>query len=80
MKKCIMVAYEEEKLFALRKYAEQKGVSIEKELAQEAENMYQKYVPGNVKSFIEMKSTVNRPKKYKKDPASSAVGSVHSEG
>ena len=37
MKKCIMVGYEEEKLLALRMYAEQKGVSIEEELAQAAE-------------------------------------------
>ena len=52
MKKCIMVGYEEEKLMALRMYAEQKGVSIEEELAQAAENLYQKIVPGNVKAFL----------------------------
>ena len=34
MKKCIMVGYEEEKLLALRMYAEQRGVSVEEELAQ----------------------------------------------
>ncbi|MGN1026623.1 MAG: DUF6103 family protein, partial [Faecousia sp.] len=53
MKKCIMVGYEEEKLFALRMYAEQKGVSIEEELAQAAEAMYQKIVPANVRSFLD---------------------------
>ena len=36
MKKCIMVGYEEEKLLALRMYAEQRGVSVEEELAQAA--------------------------------------------
>ena len=35
MKKCIMVGYEEEKLLALRMYAEQRGVSVEEELAQQ---------------------------------------------
>lgn len=74
MKKCIMVGYEEEKLMALRMYAEQKGVSIEEELAQTAESLYQKIVPGNVKAFLEMKSGGQKPKKKPRDPSSSAVG------
>lgn len=78
MKKCITVGYEEEKLFALRKYAEQKGVSIEEELAQAAESMYQKYVPGNVKAFIDMKAEEIRPKKSKRDISSSAVSNASS--
>ncbi len=53
MKKCIMVGYEEEKLLALRMYAEQRGVSVEEELAQAAEAMYQKVVPANVRAFVE---------------------------
>ena len=55
MKKCIMVGYEEEKLLALRMYAEQRGVSVEEELAQAAEAMYQKVVPANVRAFVDMK-------------------------
>ena len=51
MKKCIMVSYEEEKLLALRMYAEQRGASVEEELAQAAEAMYQKIVPANVRAF-----------------------------
>ena len=51
MKKCIMVGYEEEKLLALRMYAEQRGVSVEEELAQAAESMYQKVVPANVRVY-----------------------------
>ena len=54
MKKCIMVSYEEEKLLALRMYAEQRGVSVEEELAQAAEAMYQKIVPANVRAFVDM--------------------------
>ena len=61
MKKCIMVGYEEEKLMALRMYAEQKGISIEDELAQAAETLYQKIVPGNVKAFLDMKSAAVFP-------------------
>ena len=74
MKKYIMVGYEEEKLFALQKYAEQKGVSIEEELAQAAEAMYQKIVPANVRSFLDMKLESQKPKKKARDVPSPAVG------
>ena len=74
MKKCIMVGYEEEKLLALRMYAEQKGVSIEEELVQAAENLYQKIVPGNVKAFLEMKTGGQKSGKKQRDISSSAVG------
>lgn len=74
MKKCIMVGYEEEKLMALRMYAEQKGVSVEEELAQVAENLYQKIVPGNVKAFLEMKTGGQKPGKKQRGISSSAVG------
>lgn len=73
MKKSIMVSYEEEKLLALRMYAEQRGVSIEEELAQTAEGMYQKYVPANVRSFLDMKAEGQKPKK-KVRPATAATG------
>ena len=74
MKKCIMVGYEEEKLLALRMYAEQKGVSIEEELAQAAEAMYQKVVPANVRAFVDMKVESQKPKKKPRDTFASAVG------
>ena len=74
MKKCIMVGYEEEKLLALRMYAEQKGVSIEEELAQAAEAMYQKIVPANVRAFVDMKVESQKPKKKPRDTFASAVG------
>ena len=74
MKKCIMVGYEEEKLLALRMYAEQRGVSIEDELAQAAEAMYQKIVPANVRSFLDMKLESQKPKKKVRETPASAVG------
>lgn len=63
MKKCIMVNYEEEKLLALRMYAGQRDVSIEDELAQTAESLYQKYVPANVRAYLDMKTEGQRTKK-----------------
>lgn len=74
MKKCIMVGYEEEKLLALRMYAEQRGVSIEEELAQAVEAMYQKVVPANVRAFVDMKVESRKPKRKGKDTAASAIG------
>ena len=74
MKKCIMVSYEEEKLLALRMYAEQRGVSVEEELAQAAEAMYQKIVPANVRSFLDMKLESQKPKKKVRETPASAVG------
>ena len=74
MKKCIMVGYEEEKLLALRMYAEQKGVSIEDELAQAAEGLYQKHVPAKVRAFLDMKAEGQKPKKKVRNTSASAVG------
>ncbi len=65
MKKCILVSYEEEKLLALRMYAEQRGVSIEEEMAQTAETLYQKYVPANVRAYLDMKAEGQKSKKAK---------------
>lgn len=74
MKKCIMVGYEEEKLLALRMYAEQKGVSIEEELAQTAESLYQKIVPANVRSFLDMKVESQKPKKSRSSSTAAVAG------
>lgn len=63
MKKCITVSYEEEKLQALQMYAEQRGVSVEDELAQAAEALYQKTVPASVRSFLDMKVESQKSKK-----------------
>lgn len=73
MKKCITVSYEEEKLLALRMYAEQRGVSVEDELAQAAEALYQKTVPASVRSFLDMKSEGRSPKRKKQDSSVPAV-------
>ena len=66
--------FDSEKMRALKMYTEQKGVSIEAELAQAAEALYQKHVPGNVKAFIEGKSRGNRSKRKPQGSSASAVG------
>lgn len=76
MKKTIYVKFDEEKLFALRNYADQKGISLEEELAQAAEALFQKLVPGNVKAFLDAKTEATKPKKKS---SSSAVGQTAGE-
>ena len=71
MKKSINVKFDEEKLFALQTYAQQKGISLEEELTQAAEALFQKLVPGNVKAYLDVKTEAQRPKKKS---SSSAVG------
>lgn len=74
MKKNIVISYDEEKLCALQLFAEQKGVSIEDELTQTVEGLYQKYVPANVRAFLDMKAEGQKPKKKVRGASASAVG------
>ena len=56
MKKSITVSINSEKLSALEMYLEQKNM-----------NLYQKYVPSNVREFIELTAAKKLPRKAKKD-------------
>ena len=66
----INFSYDEEKLNALKIYLSQKGVPLEDELEKATEVVYAKYVPQNVREFIEMKSgrVTPAPKRRKKEP------------
>ena len=66
--------FDSEKMRALKMYTEQKGVTIESELEQAAEALYQKHVPSNVKAFIEGKSRGNRAKRKPQNASAPAVG------
>lgn len=76
MKKAMVnVPFDEEKLAAARLYMEQKGLSFEDEMIRAAEALYGKYVPANVREFIDLRA--GQPKAtVKKKPTrpSSAVG------
>lgn len=63
-------SFDEEKLNALKIYLVQKGVPLEDELEKATEVVYAKYVPQNVREFIEMKSgrVTPAPKRRKKEP------------
>lgn len=69
MKKAnITIAYEEEKLSALKLYLEQKGTTIESELVSACENLYSKTVPNNVREFIDLRAGVQKTAEKKKTP------------
>lgn len=79
MKKAnITIAYEEEKLSALKLYLEQKGTTIENELVSACENLYSKTVPNNVRDFIELRAGVQKTAEKKKTPKYKAPASTES--
>lgn len=59
-----------EKMRALKLFAKQKGLSIEDELVQATEALYQKHVPGSVKAFLACKEMT---REVQSDPSPSAV-------
>ena len=55
MKKAtITIPYDEEKLFALKMYMEQRGMQIEDELTNTLDIFYTKYVPTGVREYLKM--------------------------
>lgn len=67
MKKSVTVSVDSEKLSALEMYLWQKNMKLSEELEKFAEQLYQKYVPSNVREFIEL-TTVKKPScRTKKD-------------
>lgn len=84
MKKAtIHVAFDDEKLSAAKLYMEQKGLSFEEEMEKAAESLYGKYVPANVREFLEMSTkiaSVPKTKKPKPLPSSAVGAPIAKEG
>ena len=70
--------FDSDKMRALKMYMEQKGVSLEEELVQAAEGLYQKHVPASVKAFIGHKAKNRRARGNPRGSSSSAVETVPS--
>ena len=66
MKKSITVSINSEKLSALEMYLGQKNLNLSDELEKYSEQLYQKYVPSNVREFIELTAAKKLPRKAKK--------------
>lgn len=63
MKKCVSVYLDEDKYLAIKMGIQQKGTSVEEELAQAVDGLYQKVVPANVRAFLDMKAASQKPNK-----------------
>ena len=66
MKKSVSVSVESEKLSALNMFLEQKNLKLSDELAKQIDVLYTKYVPKNIRDFIEVKSAGTSDRKPKK--------------
>lgn len=75
-KATITVTFDADKLAAVKMYMEQKGLSFQDEMSKAAEALYGKYVPVNVREFIEMSAKI-KPKPLK--PRGSSVPSAEGD-
>lgn len=81
-KTMVQIPFDEEKLAAAKLYMEQKGLSFEEELVKATETLYGKYVPANVREFLELSSGTKhaaKPRRPRPSP-SSAVGVPNEPG
>ena len=68
-KTSVSIMYDDEKLNAVKMYMEQRDLDFKEELEKSVDTLYAKYVPANVREFIDMKgSQVKTPKPKKPKP------------
>ena len=70
----ISIAYDSEKLSAVKMYMEQRDTDLKSEMEKSLDALYTKYVPANVREYLDMKSsaqTVSRPKTTRPKPSES---------
>ena len=73
----INIAYDSEKLSALKMYLGQKNTTAEKELQKALDALYGKTVPAGVREFIALRSGTESPaEKKKKNVAPSVVADL----
>ena len=65
-KTSVSIMYEDEKLNAVKMYMEQRDLDFKEELEKSVDSLYAKYVPANVREFIDMESVLTKPSKPKK--------------
>ena len=66
-KETIAISLEAEKLRAIKKYMEKKEADLQSEMADQLQKLYEKYVPANVREYIdEREEDVIAPEKTKK--------------
>ena len=64
-KSSISIMYDDEKLSAIKSYMSQRDLDFKEELEKSVDSLYAKYVPANVREFIDMKGSHLKPPKPK---------------
>ena len=65
-KTSVSIMYDDEKLNAISLYMSQRDLDFKEELEKSVDSLYAKYVPANVREFIDMKTVLTKPPKPKK--------------
>ena len=66
-KDTIVISLEAEKLRAIKKYMEKKEADLQAEMAEQLQKLYEKYVPANVREYIDEREDEEiKPEKPKK--------------
>lgn len=66
-KDTIAISLEAEKLRAIKKYMEKKDADLQMEMADQLQKLYEKYVPANVREYIDEREVEEtKPDKTKK--------------
>ena len=65
-KSSISIMYDDEKLSAIKLYMSQRDLDFKEDLEKSVDSLYAKYVPANVREFIDMKIVLTKPSKLKK--------------
>lgn len=74
MKKAVVrISLDAERLRAVESYMEKKEVNLEEELVDQVQKLYERYVPANVREYIDEKQEEEkRKRKPKKSPKKQA--------
>ena len=65
-KTSVSIMYDDEKQNAIRLYMSQRDLDFKEEFEKSVDSLYAKYVPANVREFIDMKGSQVKPPKPKK--------------
>jgi len=72
-KTTVTVAYDEEKLSAIKLFLSKKNLDLEKELTACMDSLFKKYVPPEVRSYLDMKDGNVSEKPARRSAASAAA-------
>lgn len=82
-KDTVKVSFEAEKLRAINIYMEKKELDLEDELMDQLQKLYEKYVPANVRKYIDEKQEEaimrRKPKKSAKKQVETNIPSIKQE-